>query len=328
MDQLVKPTTGLMQAEPRSREEEFRIAGDPKSLRLFLRHLPATGGEMRTSGRSVLFVHGATFPSALAAAFKFDGHSWMDDLSESGLDVWALDFPGYGNSTHYAEMNEPAQSHNALGRAPECARQVASAIEFIRNHQRIERVSIIAHSWGTMTAGIFAGEHPDRVDRLVFFGPIAIRHNGTSQPSPAWQYITSEYQWDRFQGEVPRGSQAVFPHHEYDPWIAAYLATDPASGQRIPRSVKVPSGPFADIAAAWSGSLPYDASRIITPVLLVRGEWDSVSSETDVNWLFQALTNAPEKEAVTLDRGTHVMHLESGRARLYKVIEGFLQARS
>jgi pimeloyl-ACP methyl ester carboxylesterase len=89
--------------------------------------------------------------------------------------------------------------------------------------------------------------------------------------------------------------------------------------------VKVPSGPFADIAAAWSGSLPYDPSRIVAPVLLVRGEWDSVSNAEDISWLFRALTNASEKEAVTLDRGTHVMHLESGRTRLYKVVESFLE---
>src|SRR5262249_23535421 len=162
-------------------------------------------------------------------------------------------FPGYGNSSRYPEMDEPAASRGALGRAPECARQVASAVEFIRKHQRIERVSIIAHSWGTMTAGLFASEHPDRLDRLGFFGPIAIGHNGMPQHSPAWQCVTSEYQWNRFQVDVPKQQQPVFPHKEYDPWIAAYLTTDSSSGDRTPPSVKVPSGPFADIAAAWSG---------------------------------------------------------------------------
>jgi pimeloyl-ACP methyl ester carboxylesterase len=124
-----------------------------------------------------------------------------------------------------------------LAGAPECARQVASAVEFIRKHQGIERVSSIAHSWGTMTAGLFASDHPDRLDRLVFFGPIAIRHNGLPQHSPAWQYVTSEYQWNRFQAEVPKELQPVFPHREYDTWIAAYLATDSSSGDRAPSSI-------------------------------------------------------------------------------------------
>jgi len=104
---------------------------------------------------------------------------------------------------------------------------------------------------------------------------------------------------ERFQAEVPKELQPVFPHREYDPWIAAYPATDSSRGDRTPPSVRVPSGPFADIAAAWSGSLPHDPSRIVAPVLLVRGEWDSVSSAVDVTWLFHALTNAAEKETAT-----------------------------
>jgi len=330
VDSLVTTTSdaSIAPALTDSREEQFRIEGDPKSLTLFLRHLPAANGGMHALGRTVLFVHGATFPSALAAAYKFGGRSWMDELAAAGFDVWALDFPGYGGSSRYPEMDEPPLSHDALGRAPECARQVGSAVEFIRKHQEIERVSIIAHSWGTMAAGLFASDHQDRLDRLVFFGPIAIRHNGVPQRSPAWRYITSEYQWNRFQAEAPKGLQPVFPHQEYDPWIAAYLATDPSSEDRTPPSVKVPTGPFADIAAAWSGSLPYDPSRIVGPVLLVRGEWDAVSSAEDVTWLLYALTNAAEKEAVTLDRGTHVMHLESGRTRLYRVVESFLSMQA
>jgi pimeloyl-ACP methyl ester carboxylesterase len=249
----------------------------------------------------------------------------MSDISDAGFDVWALDFPGYGDSGRYPEMDEPPAAHDALGRASQCARQIVRAVDFICANQGIERVSIIAHSWGTMATGLFANAHPDRLERLVFFGPIGIRHDVTPERAPAWQYVTAEYQWNRFQAEVPKGRPAVFPHEEYDPWIAAYLATDPSSEQRTPPSVKIPAGPFSDIAAAWSGSLPYDPARILAPVLLIRGEWDSVSSADDVRRLFGALTNAPEKEAVTLDRGTHVMHLETGRVHLYKVVESFLQ---
>jgi len=56
-----------------SREQHFRINGE-QGLGLFLRYL----GPAATPGSSgiVLYVHGATFPSALSIAHRFDGHSW------------------------------------------------------------------------------------------------------------------------------------------------------------------------------------------------------------------------------------------------------------
>src|SRR5262245_31817891 len=60
-------------------EEHFRIPGPREGALLFLRYLPAE----RTTfdpRRAVLYVHGATFPSALSIAHRFDGRSWRDAL--------------------------------------------------------------------------------------------------------------------------------------------------------------------------------------------------------------------------------------------------------
>jgi hypothetical protein len=43
------------------REQHFRIPGPRQGMSLFLRLLPAAGA-VRQPGRSVLYVHGATFP--------------------------------------------------------------------------------------------------------------------------------------------------------------------------------------------------------------------------------------------------------------------------
>src|ERR1700709_467037 len=89
------------------REQPFRIPGPREGLSLFLRFLPAA--ETATQPRrTVLYVHGATFPSALSVAHRFDGKSWRDALGEAGFDVWALDFYGFGHSDRYAEMEKPA----------------------------------------------------------------------------------------------------------------------------------------------------------------------------------------------------------------------------
>lgn len=57
------------------REEHFLIPGPRADLRLFLRFLPSER-PFDTVGRAVLYVCGATFPSALSIAHRFGGHSW------------------------------------------------------------------------------------------------------------------------------------------------------------------------------------------------------------------------------------------------------------
>src|SRR5262245_42296522 len=166
----------------------------------------------------------------------------MDNLSRAGFDVWALDFAGYGESSRYPEMSLPADAHGPLGTADACAEQLAAAVEFIAGHEHVERISIIAHSWGTLVAGLYANRHSDRIARLVLFGPIAARHQ-TATPAPgAWWDVTADYQWTRFQAEVPKGDSPVFPRARFDSWMAAYVATDSTGASRRPPSVRVPAG--------------------------------------------------------------------------------------
>src|SRR5262245_58261256 len=74
------------------REYHYWIAGPHEGLRLFLRRLsPAHPTASRP--RPVLYVHGATFPSGLSIAHRFDGISWRDWLCAAGFDVWGPRFP-------------------------------------------------------------------------------------------------------------------------------------------------------------------------------------------------------------------------------------------
>ncbi len=187
------------------REEHFRIPGPHQGLSLFLRFLPAARSEFEPR-RAVLYVHGATFPSALSIAHRFDGKSWRDALNEAGFDVWGLDFHGFGHSDRYPDMSRPASESAPLCIAEDAAQQVAAAVRFIVEHQRIEKLSLIAHSWGSMPAALFAGQHPALTDRLVLFGPIARRgprRYETPPVLPAWRIVTPEDQWNRFIEDVP-----------------------------------------------------------------------------------------------------------------------------
>jgi pimeloyl-ACP methyl ester carboxylesterase len=316
-------------ASGRPKEEQFRIPAGASSLKLFLRHLAPADGSSAKEGRVVLILHGGTLPSGASSAFKFDGHSWMDDLSEAGFDVWALDYLGYGGSDRYPEMSAPADANPPLGRAPQVSRQVASAVEFICGRQKVARLSIIAHSWGTLVAGVYATQEPERLDRLVLYGPVTLRHEAPSSEGklPAYGYVTVEDQWKRFSGWAPAGESPVLERRHFDLLGAAYLASDPTRTTRTPPSVQVPGGPDADAADAWSGKFPYDPAKIKSPTLIIRGEWETITRDEDARWLYKALSSAPIKRDVRINRATHVMHLEKSRYQVYREVQVFLEGR-
>ena len=59
--------------------------------------------------RTVLYVHGATYPASTAFDLALDGLSWMDYIAARGYDVYLLDVRGYGKSTRPQEMARGAR---------------------------------------------------------------------------------------------------------------------------------------------------------------------------------------------------------------------------
>jgi pimeloyl-ACP methyl ester carboxylesterase len=307
------------------REEHFRIPSSHPGLFLFLRYLPPITATP-PAGRTVVYVHGGTFPSALSIAHRFDGKSWRDELCDAGFHVWGLDFQGFGGSDPYPEMAEPADRNAPLGRADDAAGQLACAARFIREQHQVPRLSLIAHSWGTIVAGRFAEANPEAVDRLVFFGAIAKRpRSGEPMRLPAWRPVSLVDQWDRFTADVPKGAEPVLSKRHFDEWGEAYLNEDPASRTRMPAAVQVPSGAFQDIYDTWAGELSYDPASVRAPVALIRGEWDGMCADADAHWLFEALSTSANRRDIKIARGTHLMHLESSRFALYRETEAFLR---
>ncbi len=309
-----------------SAEQTFLIPGPHPDLSLFLRYL-GPDDDSDPDGRTVLYVHGGTFPSGLSIAHRFDGRSWRDELCAAGFHVWGLDFHGFGQfSDPYPEMSAPAEGRAPLGRAEDASRQLEHAVRFICAHQRVPRISLVAHSWGTIVAGRFAGNCPELVDRLVFFGPITRRMpSGDPAKLPAWRLISLHDQWNRFIADVPHGEKPVLSETHFKDWGEAYLDTDPDSRRRAPAAVKSPCGAFQDIYDAWSGDLAYDPGRVRAPVAIIRGEWDGMCTDADARWLFDMLKASPLRRDVKIARATHLMHLESGRYALYRAAESFLR---
>src|SRR5690349_13387914 len=87
--------------------EEIMVPSEP-GIELYVRNKrPANMTAFRPE-RTVLYVHGATYPASTAFDLKLDGLSWMDYIAARGYDVYLIDLRGYGGSTRPKEMAQDA----------------------------------------------------------------------------------------------------------------------------------------------------------------------------------------------------------------------------
>ena len=285
------------------------------------------------SAPAVLYVHGATFAPTMAIGWPMggpsDGRTWMGQLRAAGFDVWGLDFAGFGGSERYPAMDQPATSAPPLLRAADAAAQIERALRYIRAMTGVSRVHLLAHSWGTLPACRVAAQWPERIASVVLFGAILGREGrGESSPAtgwPAWRLVTVEEQWERFNEDVPPDQEPLMTRADFDAWASAWLASDPLSRGRRPPAVQVPCGPIADISAAWNGDLPYDPAAVRAPTLLVRGAWDHLCTDADARVFVNTFIGGALRRDVKLPCGTHLMHLETGRSRLWQAVNDFMQ---
>lgn len=272
----------------------------------------------------LLYIHGATFPSALAVDWGVnEGSSWLQHLADKGWDSWAMDFAGFGKSERYPEMAEPERNHLPLGRAWDCQSQIAAACEFIRAKSRSKQISIIAHSWGTLPALQFSSMHPEAVHSLVLFAPIW-SHEATFSdlPDPAWRCIPLERQKARFREDSPAGP--VFEPAEMDRWLQAYHATDRNAGQDETLCVKIPGGPTADLRDLAQKTVLFDPKTIQVPTFLIAGAEDRLSPKKDLEDLKNRLH--PNATAITcyIPQAGHLAHLSRFRYALWGEVDHFL----
>jgi pimeloyl-ACP methyl ester carboxylesterase len=93
-------------AQTRLATEEMIVKSPDPGIEIYVRNKhPADMAAFRPE-RTVLFVHGATYPASTTFDLPLGGMSWMDYIAERGYDVYLLDLRGYGHSTRPTEMSE------------------------------------------------------------------------------------------------------------------------------------------------------------------------------------------------------------------------------
>lgn len=306
---------------------DHRVASGENGLKVLVRNKRRAGA---ADGRSVLFIHGATYPSTVMFDYPVNGVSWMDWMAGRGHDCWCVDLPGYGGSERPAEMEGPAEASAPIVRTAMAERVVGRVIDFIRAERGIDRLSLVGYSWGSAIGGGVAATMSEKIDRLVLAGALWCRV-GTAGIAVdgklgAYRRVTADQIVSRWTLNLDEAQKAaIAPPERFRAWAEAAVATDPRSGESDLPSLRAPAGVVQDVADHWLRNDPtYEPGRITVPTLVVVGEWDQETTPEQGREVFTRLTAVPEKRYTVIGRGTHSLLLEEHRHALYQTVDGFL----
>ncbi len=281
--------------------------------------------------RTVLFVHGATYPAHTSFDLQLGGMSWMDYIAARGYDVYLLDLRGHSKSTRPKEMDDKPEANPPIVRGDVAVKDIGSVVDFILKRRNIPRLNLIGWSWGTTLMATYTSQNPKNVERLVLYAPVWIRTTPSlvqAGPGPlgAYRTVRREQALERWLTGVPEEKKAtLIPAGWFDAWADATWATDPVGAKMNPPVVRAPNGVVQDGAEYWSaGKAYYDPAKIAVPTLLVQAEWDRDTPPYMAQTLFPLLANSPGKRYVLLAEGTHTIVMERNRLKLFEAVQAFL----
>jgi pimeloyl-ACP methyl ester carboxylesterase len=311
--------------------EEFHIPSRDPGIGIYVRNQRPADMVSFTPARTVLFVHGATYPSEAVFDLRLDGVSWMEFIASRGFDVYLLDVRGYGRSTRPPQMSEPAENNLPLARGDEAVADVGVVVDWILARRDLAKLNLLGWSWGCTLMATYATQHAGRVNRLALYAPGWIRTTPSLVQVPgkvgAYRTVRRAQILARWLTGVPEDKKAsLIPPGRFDILADAVFASDPDGAKQDPPVVRAPNGIVQDGLEFWSAGRPYyDPAKITVPVLLAVAEWDRDTPPYMAGALFPLLTNAPYKRMAVIAEGTHTVMLEKNRIELFNAVQQFLE---
>jgi pimeloyl-ACP methyl ester carboxylesterase len=311
--------------------EEFTIASPAAGVQLYVRNKAPASMTQFSADKTVLFVHGATYPAETSFDLQLGGFSWMDYIARQGYDVYLVDVRGYGRSTRPAAMSQAPGDNAPFATTEEAAADVAAAVDFILQRRGITKLNLIGWSWGTAIMSYYTVHNNDKVLKLALYAPSWIRQTPSlvqtgAGPLGAYRTVTIDAAKQRWlTGVAPDKAVTLIPAGWFESWAKSNLEADPEGARRTPPVIRAPNGVVLDSQRYWSaGKALFDPADIRVPTLLVKAEWDQDTPAYMAQNYFAKLTNAPYKRYLEIGEGTHTIMMERNRMQLFRAVQQFL----
>src|SRR6185312_14785821 len=110
--------------------EHLTVASEP-GISIYVRNKRPADLASFTPERTLLIVHGSTYPAHTGFDLPLGGQSWMEYVASRGYDVYCLDLRGYGRSTRPQEMDAPAEANPAIVRTPTAVQDITAVLDFV-----------------------------------------------------------------------------------------------------------------------------------------------------------------------------------------------------
>src|ERR671928_355432 len=152
--------------------EETMVPAKDAGIQLYVRNKHPEEISLYGPERTLIFVHGATYPAETVFDLQLDGKSWMDFIAEHGFDVYLMDLRGYGRSTRPKEMDQPPEANEPIVTTDVAVRDVAAVVDHIRQKRGINKLDVMGWSWGTVIMAGYTQANQERVNRLVLYATV------------------------------------------------------------------------------------------------------------------------------------------------------------
>jgi pimeloyl-ACP methyl ester carboxylesterase/dienelactone hydrolase len=302
----------------------------------------------------VLFTNTGFTSSPTMFDLEFKTYSIAGALAEQGFDIYLMDQTGFGRSPR-PTMDDPCNVDPSQQQllipsplqapcTPSYPRhlvtiftelsEIDSIIDYIRKTTGRNRVSLAGWSRSLARFGVYAAEHPEKVERLAIVGPgyrrdapsgFQIGNSLAAGPSrtsaPPFSFLLRSVDDIFAAWERQRRCDDIVDPGFHDAFVNAVRAyADPGAatwGTPAGRFYRVPNGTQVD--AGWNQT---SARRVKAPVLLVVGEHDPRFAEEAPN-LFADI-GSTEKILLKVQCATHFLLFERNHKTVHNAFAEFL----
>jgi pimeloyl-ACP methyl ester carboxylesterase len=256
----------------------------------------------------LFFVHGSSVSSRV-----FDlnvpgrgEYSVMNEFARYGFDCWTMDHENYGKSGRTGGNADIASGVEDL----------KAAVEIVARETGRQKYHFLGESSGALRAGAYAMVAPERADRLVL---AAFTYKG--EGSPTLTKRAEQVDYYRSHNMRKRDRDMIRSIATRDrPGTSDPAAVEVLADVEMQFGDQVPTGTYLDMTA----NLPVvDPKKVLSPVLLVRGEFDGIATVADLEEFYNLLPNG-DRQFIILPGTAHSVALATNRQLFWHVTRAFL----